>query len=158
MNGQAMFHLHPNNNFQKLFVNGKQQDLIIQLFIFTLFLLKDPLQIFDHSRNKTPEKQAVHTLEAVKLVEFSLKQMLVRMVEHLCGEGVEMRWVDAYFPFTHPSWELEVKFEGDWLELVGCGVMEHDILVNGKLSKRQLKTILNYYSKKTNNNNSLLLS
>ena len=58
--------------------------------------------------------------------------MLVRMVEHLCGEGVEMRWIGAYFPFTHPSWELEVQFEGEWLELVGCGVMEHDILVNGK--------------------------
>lgn len=125
-----------------MFVNVKQQELLIQIFIFTLLLQKDPLEIFDHSKNKTPEKQAVHTLEAVKLVEFSLKQMLVRMIEHLCGVGVEMRWVDAYFPFTHPSWELEVKFEGDWLELVGCGVMEHDILVNGKLSKsNQLKTM-----------------
>lgn len=78
------------------------------------------------------------------------------MVEHLCGEGVEMRWVDAYFPFTHPSWELEVKFEGEWLELVGCGVMEQDILVNGELSKslskaskKVTKQCLDYYRQVT---------
>ena len=69
----------------------------------------------------------------MKLVEYNLKQMLVRMVEYLWGEGMEMRWIDAYFPFTHPSWELEVQFEGEWLELLGCGIMEHDILVNGEL-------------------------
>lgn len=62
--------------------------------------------------------------------------MFVRMVEYLCGEGVEMRWVDVYFFFIYFFWELEVKFEGDWLEFVGCGVMEYDILVNGKFSKR----------------------
>jgi len=26
---------------------------------------------------------------------------------------VEMRWVDSYFPFTHPSLELEIYFNGD---------------------------------------------
>lgn len=97
---------------------------------------KDPLEIFGNDKNQTPEKQAIHTLEAVKLVEYSLKQTLVGIVENLCGEGVEMRWVDAYFPFTHPSWELEVLFEGEWLELLGCGVIAHDVLVKGGAERK----------------------
>ena len=42
--------------------------------------------------------------------------------------GVEMRWVGAYFPFTHPSWELEIKYQGDWMEVLGCGIIEQEIL------------------------------
>jgi len=38
----------------------------------------------------------------------SLKRTLEGLVGHLFGKDVEMRWVDTYFPFTHPSWEIEV--------------------------------------------------
>jgi phenylalanyl-tRNA synthetase alpha chain len=41
-----------------------------------------------------------------------------------------MRWVEAYFPFTSPSWELEVYYAGDWLEVLGCGVVKQDIYIN----------------------------
>lgn len=45
-------------------------------------------------------------------------------------EPLQMRWVEAYFPFTSPSWELEVYYAGDWLEVLGCGVVKQDIYIN----------------------------
>ncbi|CCG80646.1 Phenylalanyl-tRNA synthetase,mitochondrial [Taphrina deformans PYCC 5710] len=44
------------------------------------------------------------------------------------GEPLRVRWIEAYFPFTSPSWELEVWWNDEWLELCGCGVVRQDIL------------------------------
>lgn len=56
-----------------------------------------------------------------------LKKCLEGLARHLFG-AVEMRWVDTYFPFTNPSFELEIFFQEKWLEVLGCGVTEQEIL------------------------------
>ncbi|KAF2154115.1 phenylalanyl-tRNA synthetase [Myriangium duriaei CBS 260.36] len=43
-------------------------------------------------------------------------------------EPLKVRWVEAYFPFTSPSWELEVFWQGDWLEVLGSGVIQQPLL------------------------------
>ena len=77
---------------------------------------------------ETTDKQAVHTMDAVKLTELSLKQTLEELVRELFGAETQMRWTPDYFPFTHPSYQLEVEFRGEWLEVLGSGVMRQAIL------------------------------
>lgn len=66
---------------------------------------------------------------AEEFAKDDLKSALEGLAKHLFGE-VECRWVDAYFPFTEPSLELEIFFNNEWLEVLGCGVMQQEILDN----------------------------
>ncbi|XP_785848.1 phenylalanine--tRNA ligase, mitochondrial [Strongylocentrotus purpuratus] len=80
------------------------------------------------STARTPDKQETHTMEAAKLLEFELKSIITSMAELLFGKDIQCRWIEAEFPFTHPSWELEIFFQGEWLEVLGCGIMEQKLL------------------------------
>ena len=63
------------------------------------------------------------------LVERDLKLVLERLARHVFGD-VEMRWNDDYFPFTDPSFELEVFYNDEWLEVLGSGVILDGVLRN----------------------------
>lgn len=67
----------------------------------------------------------------IEYVNNLMTQLIIEKVTLLVD--VEMQWVDAYFPFTHPSWELEIKYQGEWLEVLGCGIVEQEILSSGNL-------------------------
>jgi phenylalanyl-tRNA synthetase alpha chain len=58
-----------------------------------------------------------------------LKHILTGLARHLFGD-VEMRWNEDFFPFTHPSFELEVLFQNEWLEVLGCGVVHPEVMAN----------------------------
>eukprot|EP00540_Astrosyne_radiata_P008509 CAMPEP_0116830064 /NCGR_PEP_ID=MMETSP0418-20121206/4557_1 /TAXON_ID=1158023 /ORGANISM="Astrosyne radiata, Strain 13vi08-1A" /LENGTH=240 /DNA_ID=CAMNT_0004459129 /DNA_START=274 /DNA_END=996 /DNA_ORIENTATION=- len=71
-----------------------------------------------------------------KWIEADLKEGLEGMAKVLFG-NVKMRWVEAYFPFTNPSFELEIYFENDWLEVLGCGIIEPGVVMMSSRGNEQ---------------------
>ena len=102
---------------------------------------KDPsLQLFEAGNNTQSigleQKQACHTLEAVKLMEHELKSTLEGLAHHIFGNDIKYRWIETFFPFTKPSWELEVWYREQWMELLGCGIMQQSIICNSGVEDR----------------------
>jgi phenylalanyl-tRNA synthetase alpha chain len=62
-----------------------------------------------------------------KMIAADLKATLEGLMDHLFGP-VEKRWAEDYFPFTEPSFECEILYEGEWLEVLGCGVIHTEVL------------------------------
>ena len=74
--------------------------------------------------------QPCHDADATNAVIKHLKHSLNGMVKKLfIGQDLEVRWQDSYFPFTSPSWEMEILYNEKWLEICGCGVIKQHILV-----------------------------
>lgn len=78
-----------------------------------------------------------HQLDAYRLyspdtsrdvITADLKHVLEALAHRLFGRQAQLRWVDAYFPFTNPSFELEVWWRDEWLEVLGCGLLHRGVL------------------------------
>ncbi|KAF8902133.1 hypothetical protein CPB84DRAFT_1776691 [Gymnopilus junonius] len=67
-----------------------------------------------------------------KNLKLSLNNLLLKVFGAATGFSKEhplrVRWIEAYFPFTSPSFEVEVFFQGKWLEILGSGVVRQATL------------------------------
>ena len=92
---------------------------------------------------RTDELDATHTpvfhqLEGIAIDEgltmANLKGTLDHFARAVFGPGVETRWRPAFFPFTEPSAELDLRFslgrdsERGWIEWGGCGMVNPNVL------------------------------
>ncbi len=64
-----------------------------------------------------------------------LKGTLVYFAKQLFGDDVKYRFRASFFPFTEPSAEVDIWWqpkgkEGKWLEILGCGMVDPNVLEN----------------------------
>jgi len=90
---------------------------------------RNPLQ--EELGAEETEAVAAHLKRSLELVVaeiFSRAKKAAAVDPSSVDEQLRVRWIEAYFPFTSPSWELEIFWQGDWLEVLGCGVVKQDVL------------------------------
>ncbi|KAL6942147.1 phenylalanyl-tRNA synthetase alpha subunit, mitochondrial [Hanseniaspora vineae] len=93
----------------------------------------------------TNPKQSYMSEEEVHLVSTHLKKTFELIVAEVFkkklesegkgNEEIKARWIEAYFPWTAPSWEIEVWWNGEWLELCGCGLVREQVFLNAGMEK-----------------------
>ena len=59
-----------------------------------------------------------------------LKGILEEFINIYFGKKMQIRFRPSYFPFTEPSAEIDIKFNNQWLEVLGCGMVHNNVLKN----------------------------
>lgn len=57
-----------------------------------------------------------------------LKGTLKHFFSKFLGDSVEVRFRPSYFPFVEPGVEVDVKFRGKWVEVMGAGMVHPKVL------------------------------
>lgn len=59
-----------------------------------------------------------------------LKGTLLQFIRAMFGDDVDLRFRPSFFPFTEPSAEVDMRWRGSWLEVLGAGMVNPAVLRN----------------------------
>jgi len=65
-----------------------------------------------------------------------LKGVMIAFARRMYGAERRVRFRCSHFPFTEPSVEVDVEWEGGWLEIGGAGMVHPTVLKNGGYDPR----------------------
>jgi phenylalanyl-tRNA synthetase alpha chain len=133
LNPNTLLRTHTSAHQTELISSGETSFLVvgdcyrrdtIDATHYPIFHQMEGVRIFDKSKVSPSD------------VEKDMKHVLSQLFVFLLGNTTQVRWIDEYFPFTFPSFEMEVHFQNNWLEVLGCGLIHEQLLANcGKSDK-----------------------
>lgn len=70
----------------------------------------------------------LHPTSERTISQDDLKEILANVVKAAFGPDVKYRFNDDNFPYTHSSLEMEVDKDGQWVEVLGAGLVNPEVL------------------------------
>lgn len=88
----------------------------------------------DSDMTHTPMFNQIEGLMVDKKINIgNLKFIIIEFIKHYFeNKDIEFRFRPSFFPFTEPSYEVDIKIPGkdSWLEVLGCGMVHPNVLKN----------------------------
>ena len=136
---------HPAREMQDTFFISKNPDKVLRTHTSNVQIRlmekqKPPIRVVIPGRvyrNETVSATShcfFHQVEGLyvnKDVSFkNLKETLYYFAKEMFGKETKVRFRPSYFPFTEPSAEMDISWKNGWLEILGAGLVDPNVLKN----------------------------
>lgn len=136
---------HPAREMQDTFFISKDPDVVLRTHTSNVQIRlmekqKPPIRVIIPGRvyrNETVSAKShcfFHQVEGLyidKNVSFKdLKDTLYYFAKEMFGSDTKVRFRPSYFPFTEPSAEMDISWKNGWLEILGSGLVDPNVLKN----------------------------
>ncbi len=144
---------HPARDMQDTFwLKGKHQGKVLRTHTSPVqvrymeshkppFRIIVPGKVFRNEATDATHEAQFYQLEGLvvdKNVSLAhLKGTLQEFFKKLLGDDIEIRFRPSFFPFTEPSVEIDIKFKGKWLEVMGAGIVHPEVLKASGLNPKE---------------------
>lgn len=136
---------HPARDMQDTFYLKRDKSLLLRTQTSSVqirymqqnrppFKIIAPGRVFRRDAVDATHSPVFHQIEILALDKKgilslgSLRATIIHFLKKMLGDEIETRFRASYFPFTEPSMEVDVFFRGKWLEVLGCGMVDPDVL------------------------------
>ena len=143
---------HPAREMQDTFFISKNPDKVLRTHTSNVQIRlmekeSPPMRVIIPGRvyrNETVSSKShcfFHQVEGLyidKKVSFkNLKETLFYFAKEMFGEDTKVRFRPSYFPFTEPSAEMDISWKNGWLEILGSGLVDPNVLKNCKIDPEE---------------------
>lgn len=98
------------------------------------FAIVVPGKVFRNEATDAGHEMQFYQLEGLMVGEdvsvANMKWALLEFFKRFLGGDVEIRLRPSFFPFVEPGFEVDVKHNGKWMELLGAGMVHPNVLDN----------------------------
>ncbi|WP_010320854.1 hypothetical protein [Mesomycoplasma ovipneumoniae] len=98
-------------------------------------------KVFRNDEEDSTHSHQFNQLDLVATGKYTvshLKGLLSDLLEFVFETKLETRFRPSYFPFTQPSFEVDIFYQGRWIEVLGCGLLHPKVMKNAGFTDKNI--------------------